>query len=107
MIVDLLRNDLSRLAKTGFGESESLFNIEKYSTLFTMTSTIKAELKENKSITDIIKSVFPCGSITGAPKIRAQQIINELEKPTTRHLYRGDRLFTPEKTFVSVCLLEH
>ncbi len=96
MIVDLLRNDLSKLAMQGSVKVKSLFDVEKYPTFFTMTSTIAAELKDNKSIPDILKSVFPCGSITGAPKIRAQEIINELEIQQ-RGIYTGAiGFFTPE-----------
>ena len=95
MIVDLLRNDLSRLAKNGTVKVEKLFEVEKYRTLFAMTSTIKAKIDKNKSIIDIIKAVFPCGSVTGAPKIRAQQIINELENQQ-RGIYTGAiGYFTP------------
>ena len=88
MIVDLLRNDLSRLARNGSVEVSKLYEIEKYRTLFTMTSTIKAQVEKETSPVDIIRSIFPCGSVTGAPKIRAQEIINEIENEQ-RSIYTG------------------
>lgn len=88
MIVDLLRNDLSRLAKKGSVEVSKLYEIEKYRTLFTMTSTIKAKVEKEQSPVDIIRSIFPCGSVTGTPKIRAQEIIYETENEQ-RGIYTG------------------
>lgn len=87
MIVDLLRNDFGRISKFGTVHARSLFDIEKYETVFQMTSVIEGELQE-KSISRIIQKVFPCGSITGAPKIRTMEIIKELEKEN-RGLYTG------------------
>ncbi len=95
MIVDLLRNDLGRLMH-GHGESrvfvESLFDIESYESLLQMTSTIKAQAPEETmlkfQLTDFFRALFPCGSITGAPKIRTMQIIDELEKDR-RGVYTG------------------
>lgn len=88
MIVDLLRNDLSRVAEIGSVEVGKLYEIETYDSLFQMTTTIKAQKRPNIGFPTIIKSLFPCGSITGAPKIRAMQIIDELEtKP--RGVYYG------------------
>ncbi len=95
MIVDLLRNDLSKLAEKSSLDVKELFEIEKYRTLFTMTSTITAKLKTDKSAVDVMKAIFPCGSVTGAPKIRAQQIISELEQHQ-RGIYTGAiGYFTP------------
>ena len=96
MIVDLLRNDLSKFAKRGSVDVKRLYEVEKYRTLFTMTSTIKAELGKEKSAVDVMTSVFPCGSVTGAPKIRAQEIIHELEGEE-RGIYTGAiGYFTPD-----------
>jgi len=79
MIVDLLRNDLSRLAKSGSVNVPELFTLETYPTLHQMTSQVTAQLKENLSWLEIFKRLYPCGSVTGAPKIRAMEIIQELE----------------------------
>ena len=79
MIVDLLRNDLSRLAKTGSVNVPELFTLETYPTLHQMTSQITAELNDDVSWLEIFKGLYPCGSVTGAPKIRAMEIIHELE----------------------------
>ncbi len=87
MIVDLLRNDIGKISKFNSVKAEPLFEIEKFETLFQMTSTVSGELKE-KSFASIIKNLFPCGSITGAPKIRTMEIINSLEKEK-RGIYTG------------------
>jgi para-aminobenzoate synthetase/4-amino-4-deoxychorismate lyase len=79
MIVDLLRNDISRLAKRGSVRVPELFKVETYPTLHTLTSTVRAEIKEEYDAVDVLRTLFPCGSITGAPKIRAMEIIDELE----------------------------
>ncbi|MEP1231095.1 MAG: aminodeoxychorismate synthase component I [Litorimonas sp.] len=79
MIVDLLRNDLSRLATQGSVKVPELFTLETYPTLHQMTSQVRAQLKDNLSWLDVFKGLYPCGSITGAPKIRAMEIIHELE----------------------------
>ena len=88
MIVDLIRNDLSKLAKPGSVKVNSLFDVEKYRTLLQMTSTVEAELEDKVRVTDLIKAMFPCGSVTGAPKIRAMEIIHELERGP-RGIYTG------------------
>jgi para-aminobenzoate synthetase / 4-amino-4-deoxychorismate lyase len=88
MIVDLLRNDLGRICRFGSIRTEELFAVEKYETLFQMTSTISGELKPDISYYDIFRSLFPCGSVTGAPKIRTMQIIRELET-RPRGVYTG------------------
>ncbi|HYD38092.1 MAG TPA: aminodeoxychorismate synthase component I [Allosphingosinicella sp.] len=80
MIVDLLRNDLSRLAKPGTVEVPALFDVETYPTVLQMTSTVTAELEEGRDSIDLVEAIFPCGSVTGAPKIRAMEIIAELER---------------------------
>lgn len=79
MIVDLLRNDLSRLSKPGSVKVPELFALETYPTLHQMTSRVVSELNETASFRDLFNSLFPCGSVTGAPKIRAMEIINALE----------------------------
>jgi para-aminobenzoate synthetase component 1 len=79
MIVDLLRNDMSRISEIGSVKVPKLFAIETYATLHQMTSSIRSTLLEGTTLTDIFAALFPCGSITGAPKIRAMQIIHELE----------------------------
>src|SRR5579884_486324 len=88
MIVDLLRNDLGRICKTGSIQVEDLFSVEKYETLLQMTSTISGMLKPNLNYYQIFQSMFPSGSVTGAPKIRTMQIIRELEQ-APRGLYTG------------------
>jgi para-aminobenzoate synthetase / 4-amino-4-deoxychorismate lyase len=88
MIVDLLRNDLSRVAVHGTVEVPHLFTVETYPTVHTMTSTVTAQVKPDVSAVDVIKAIYPCGSITGAPKIRAMEVIHELE-PQGRGAYTG------------------
>jgi para-aminobenzoate synthetase component 1 len=79
MIVDLIRNDIGRICKFGSVSVEKLCDLETHPTLFHLVSTVEGELRENIRFSDIIKAVFPCGSITGAPKIRTMRIIEELE----------------------------
>ncbi len=79
MIVDLIRNDLSRVAEAGSVKVPSLFEVERYETLWQMTSTVEARAKPGVGFTDVVRALFPCGSVTGAPKRRAMQIIRELE----------------------------
>jgi para-aminobenzoate synthetase component I len=79
MIVDLLRNDLGRICKFGTVEVEKLCELEIHPTLYHLVSTIRGELRENANLADILRAVFPCGSITGAPKIRTMQLIDQLE----------------------------
>lgn len=79
MIVDLLRNDLSRLSKPGTVKVPALFEIETYPTVLQMTSTVVGELEDGRTGVDLIETIFPCGSVTGAPKIRAMEIIASLE----------------------------
>jgi aminodeoxychorismate synthase component I len=79
MIVDLLRNDLSRLAEVGSVKVTDLFTVQTYPTLHQMTSGIEARLREGVSLRDLFTGLFPCGSVTGAPKIRAMEIIRDLE----------------------------
>ncbi len=79
MIVDLLRNDLSRIAQPGTVRVPALFTIERYPTLLQMTSTVAATLRPDVSLFDLFSALFPCGSITGAPKLKSMELIRELE----------------------------
>ncbi|PID64360.1 MAG: aminodeoxychorismate synthase, component I [Gammaproteobacteria bacterium] len=88
MIVDLMRNDIGRLAKTGTMKVSKLFEIQTYKTLHQMISTIGGEVDPDISFTAVVEGLFPCGSITGAPKIRTMEIIHELEN-TPRNIYTG------------------
>lgn len=88
MIVDLLRNDLSRVARAGSVAVPRLFEIESYPTIHQMTSTITADLDPGCGPLDVVERLFPCGSVTGAPKIRAMEVIADVE-PAPRGLYTG------------------
>lgn len=88
MIVDLLRNDLGRICKPGTVKVQELFAVEEYETLLQMTSTITGKLQPHIKIFDVIRSLFPCGSVTGAPKIQSMKIIRALEKEP-RNVYTG------------------
>ncbi len=88
MIVDLERNDLGRVSKIGTVKVPELFKLETYATVFHLVSTVEAELLDNMDIKTLFEGIFPGGSITGAPKIRSMQIIDELE-PTQRNIYTG------------------
>jgi para-aminobenzoate synthetase / 4-amino-4-deoxychorismate lyase len=88
MIVDLLRNDLSRVAQPGSVDVPALFTVESYPTVHTMTSTVTAQLADGLGAVDLLRAIFPCGSITGAPKIRAMEIIDEIED-APRGIYCG------------------
>ncbi|MFC7289237.1 aminodeoxychorismate synthase component I [Herminiimonas glaciei] len=88
MIVDLLRNDLGRVARTGSVKVDKLFDVQRYSSVLQMTSTVHAQLHESAGLPEIFAALYPCGSITGAPKHRTMQIIRELES-NPRGLYTG------------------
>ncbi|MBM7614941.1 aminodeoxychorismate synthase component I [Alkaliphilus hydrothermalis] len=88
MIVDLERNDLGKVSKNGTVKVTELFHLEEYPTVYHLVSTVQGEIKEEYDVIDCIKATFPGGSITGAPKIRAMEIIDELE-PTQRNIYTG------------------
>jgi para-aminobenzoate synthetase/4-amino-4-deoxychorismate lyase len=88
MIVDLLRNDLGRIAEIGSVRVEGLFAVETYPTLHTMVSTVRARMRTGTDVETIVRAMFPCGSVTGAPKIRAMEILSELEA-SPRGLYCG------------------
>lgn len=88
MIVDLIRNDLSRIAQAGTVSTSRLFEIETYPSLHTMVSTIVAQTRPQLDPGDLLRALFPCGSVTGAPKIRAMEILRELES-SPREAYCG------------------
>jgi para-aminobenzoate synthetase / 4-amino-4-deoxychorismate lyase len=88
MIVDLLRNDLSRVAVPGSVAVPHLFTVETYPTVHQMTSTVTAQLNDDCGAADILSAIYPCGSITGAPKIRAMEVIGDVE-PDPRAAYTG------------------
>lgn len=87
MITDLMRNDLGKISRKGSVQVQELFTVEKYKTILQMTSMIRSELSEEIKYADIFRELFPGGSITGAPKLRAMEMIQELEKP--RGVYTG------------------
>jgi para-aminobenzoate synthetase/4-amino-4-deoxychorismate lyase len=80
MIVDLIRNDLSRVAEAGSVKVDAPFAVETYPTLHTMITTVRATLQPGKGAADMLRALFPCGSITGAPKIRAMELIDAVER---------------------------
>ena len=88
MIVDLLRNDLSRVCQAGSVHVPQLFEIETYTTVHQMVSEVRGQLRSDVTFSDIFRALFPCGSITGAPKIRAMEILADLE-PWARDIYCG------------------
>jgi para-aminobenzoate synthetase component 1 len=88
MIVDLERNDLARICKAGTRKVVQPRTIETYPTVFHAVATVAGKLREDVSFCDILKATFPGGSITGAPKIRSMEIIDETE-PTARGVYTG------------------
>jgi para-aminobenzoate synthetase/4-amino-4-deoxychorismate lyase len=104
MIVDLLRNDLGRLAKFGTVRTEKMFAVERYSTLWQMTSTVNGDLRPEARFGDIFRALFPCGSVTGAPKIRAMQLLAELEEQP-RGIYTGAiGFFSQQRTVFNVAI---
>ena len=88
MIVDLLRNDMNRISKIGSENVKRLCQVEQYSTVWQMTSTIETQLLPNSRLNDVFQALFPCGSITGAPKIATMEIIKKVEKQP-RGVYCG------------------
>jgi para-aminobenzoate synthetase component 1 len=88
MIVDLERNDLGRVCRYGTVRVSERAALEKYATVFHLTSTVEGRLRPGQGVIDLLKATFPGGSITGAPKVRAMEIIDEIE-PTRRSVYTG------------------
>lgn len=88
MIVDLLRNDLGRIAEIGSVVVDKLFDVQRYSSVLQMTSTVHAQLRKDVTLLQMFDALYPCGSITGAPKHRTMQIIRELET-AERGIYTG------------------
>jgi para-aminobenzoate synthetase/4-amino-4-deoxychorismate lyase len=88
MIVDLLRNDLGRVAEVGSVAVSRLFDVRRFGDVLQMTSTVQARLRSGVALAEVMQALYPCGSITGAPKRRTMQIIRELES-TPRNLYTG------------------
>ena len=88
MIVDLLRNDLGRVAEVGSVVVDELFALERYPTVWQMTSQVSARVRPGTGLLDLFRALFPCGSVTGAPKRRTMQLIEDLE-PTPRGVYCG------------------
>lgn len=111
MIVDLLRNDFGRICEFGSVQVEKLCDLEEHPTLFHLVSTVTGRLRGNVSFSDILKAVFPCGSITGAPKISTMRIIDEIEN-VPRGLSMGaigycipqDKFGLPETIDLSVAI---
>ncbi len=104
MIVDLIRSDLGRLCEFGTVHVENLFAVERYPTLWQMTSTVTGELRSDARYYDIFRALFPCGSITGAPKVRAMQLLAEIENDP-RGVYTGAiGFFSRERSVFNVAI---
>jgi len=104
MIVDLLRNDLGRLCNFGSVQVQDLFAVERHPTLWQMTSTVTGELRPGTTLHQVFRALFPSGSITGAPKVRAMQLIAQLE-PEPRGVYTGAiGFFSPRQTVFNVAI---
>lgn len=88
MIVDLLRNDLGRVSKPGSVSVPTLWDVERYETVLQMTSTVTSHIRDEVTFSDLMMAMFPCGSVTGAPKVRTMEIISEIE-PDPRGIYTG------------------
>ena len=88
MIVDLLRNDLGRVSKAGSVKVPALWHVEHYETVLQMTSTITSRMRHDVRLRELVTALFPCGSVTGAPKVRTMEIIKEVEQ-AARGIYTG------------------
>ena len=88
MLIDLARNDIGRIAKAGTVEVTDAMSVERYSHVQHLVSNVCGELQDNMSNMDVLKASFPAGTLTGAPKVRAMQLIDELE-PVRRGIYGG------------------
>ena len=104
MIVDLLRNDIGRLCAYGSVQVDDLFAVERYPTLWQMTSTVSGQVRPEVGFEQIFRALFPCGSITGAPKVRAMQLLAQLESEP-RGVYTGSiGFFSREQTVFNVAI---
>jgi para-aminobenzoate synthetase/4-amino-4-deoxychorismate lyase len=104
MIVDMIRNDLGRISKTGTVEVERPLEVERYETLLQMTSTVKGRITPQTGLSEIFRAAFPSGSVTGAPKVRTMQLIHQLEKEP-RGIYTGSIGFvTAEEAVFNVAI---
>jgi para-aminobenzoate synthetase/4-amino-4-deoxychorismate lyase len=104
MIVDLIRNDLGIICRYGSVKVPEIFQIEKYESLFQMVSEVQGKLRKKVKIGEVLQNIFPCGSVTGAPKIRTMEIINEIEKEK-RGIYTGSiGLITPKEIKMNVAI---
>ena len=104
MIVDLIRNDLGRICEYGSVIVPELFQLEKYESLFQMVSEVEGKLRKGIKLNNILQNIFPCGSVTGAPKIRTMEIIKEIEKEE-RGIYTGSiGLITPKDIKMNVAI---
>ena len=88
MVTDMLRNDLGRIAQVGSVAVPALWSVERYPTVWQLTSTVESQLKAGVALPDLFAALFPCGSVTGAPKVRTMEIIAELER-APRGIYTG------------------
>jgi para-aminobenzoate synthetase/4-amino-4-deoxychorismate lyase len=104
MIVDLLRNDLGRLCRYGSVQTENMFSTERFPTLWQMTSTVTGELRAEAGFIEIFRALFPCGSVTGAPKVRAMELLANLEEEP-RGVYTGAiGFFSKEQSIFNVAI---
>jgi len=104
MIVDLIRNDLGRICSFGSVQVDSLFDVTRYPSLWQMTSSISGALRPDVSYEQIFRALFPCGSVTGAPKVRAMQLLAQIENQP-RGVYTGAiGYFSPQETEFSVAI---
>lgn len=104
MIVDLIRNDLGRICQFGTVNVDQLFEVERFATLWQMTSTISGELRPDAQHKGIFRALFPCGSVTGAPKIRAMQLLGQMED-APRGVYTGAiGFFSREQSIFNVAI---
>jgi anthranilate synthase component 1 len=88
MLIDLARNDIGRIAKTGSVKVTEAFAVERYSHVMHIVSNVEAQLREDEGPVSVLKATFPAGTVSGAPKVRAMEIIDELE-PSKRGVYAG------------------
>jgi para-aminobenzoate synthetase / 4-amino-4-deoxychorismate lyase len=104
MIVDLLRNDAGRISRAGSVQVPRLFEVERYPTVHQLTSTIHSRTRPGTTLTEVFRALFPCGSVTGAPKIRTMQIIAEIED-APRGVYTGAiGMVAPDEAVFSVAI---